>query len=46
LIWFATDSAGSFAASWPGNVALNIAFLIAFVGPLAALSRSRSAPSN
>lgn len=46
LIWFATDSAGSLAAGWPGNVALNIVFLIAFVGPLAALSRSRSASSN
>lgn len=46
LIWFVTDSAGSFAAGWPGNVALNVVFLIAFVGPLAALSRGQSAPSN
>lgn len=43
LIWFATDSAGSLAAGWPGNVALNVIFLIALVGPLAALSRRVSA---
>lgn len=37
LIWFALDSAGSFAAEWPGNVVLNVVFLIALLGPLAAL---------
>jgi len=41
LIWFATDSAGSLAAGWPGNVVLNIIFLIALLGPLAALRQVR-----
>ena len=36
-IWFVIDSAGSFAAGWPGNVALNVVFLIALLGPLVAL---------
>jgi hypothetical protein len=42
LVWFAVDSAGSFAAGWPGNVALNVVFLIALLGPLVAL-RDRTA---
>lgn len=40
LIWFTKDSAGSFAAGWPGNVELNIVFLVALLAPLAALPRS------
>lgn len=39
LIWFTLDSAGSLAAGWPGNVALNCVFLLALLGPLAALPR-------
>lgn len=42
LIWFALDSAGSFAAGWPGNVALNCIFLIALLGPLAALPKGKA----
>ena len=42
MIWFVTDSAGSLAAGWPGNVVLNVLFLIAFIGPLAALPRQRA----
>lgn len=46
LIWFTIDSAGSLAAGWPGNVALNCVFLIALLGPLAALHRSTAAKDH
>ena len=46
LIWFTIDSAGSFAAGWPGNVVLNCGFLIALLGPLAALPRSTAASGH
>ncbi len=34
LAWFVTDSIGSLAAEIPGNVVLNIAFLVMFLPPL------------
>jgi hypothetical protein len=39
LLWFAIDSTASLLAGWPGNVVLNVTFLVAFLAPLAALSR-------
>ncbi|MEI6254203.1 MAG: hypothetical protein WCP30_15510 [Mycobacteriaceae bacterium] len=39
LAWFLVDSAGSWAAGLPGNIALNVAFLAMFLPPLASLSR-------
>jgi hypothetical protein len=37
--WFAVDSFGSWAAGLPGNIALNVAFLVMFLPPLVSLSR-------
>lgn len=33
LTWFCIDSTASFAAGWPGNVALNILFAVMLLGP-------------
>lgn len=37
LVWFVIDSAGSLAAGWPGNVVLNVVFLVALLVPLTTL---------
>lgn len=37
VVWFVLDSLGSIAAGWPGNVALNVVFLVLFAAPLMAL---------
>jgi hypothetical protein len=39
LAWFAVDSLGSWAAGLPGNIVLNVAFLLMFLPPLVSLSR-------
>ena len=39
LAWFLVDSVGSWAAGLPGNIALNVAFLVMFLPPRAACSR-------
>ena len=39
LAWFLVDSVGSWAAGLPGNIALNVAFLVMFLPPLVSLSR-------
>lgn len=39
LVWFVIDSTASLLAGWSGNVVLNVTFLVALLGPLAALSR-------
>ncbi|MCB1315251.1 MAG: hypothetical protein KDK27_04810 [Leptospiraceae bacterium] len=36
IAWFVVDSAGSFAAGIPGNVVLNVIFLLLFLPPLLA----------
>lgn len=41
LLWFVTDSMGSFAAGLPGNVVLNVVFLILFLIPLRLLKSSK-----
>lgn len=38
-VWFVVDSAGSIAASYLGNVALNLASLVIFAVPLVMLER-------
>jgi len=38
--WCVVDSMGSLAAGLPGNVVLNVLFLVMFVPPLRALARS------
>lgn len=37
VAWFVVDSAGSFAAGIPGNVVLNVSFLVIFGPPLLVL---------
>ena len=47
LAWFSVDSTGSFLAQLPGNVVLNLGFLVLFVPPLTSLRRQhpgRAAP--
>ena len=39
LLWFVTDSIGSFFAEIPGNVLLNISFLVMFLPPLLLLKQ-------
>jgi hypothetical protein len=39
IAWFVVDSTGSFLADIPGNVVLNVSFLVLFVPPLLALRR-------
>ena len=39
LLWFVTDSIGSFFAEIPGNVLLNIGFLFMFLPPLLLLKK-------
>ena len=40
ISWFVFDSAGSCLAGFPGNVILNVGFLIVFVPPLVFVKRS------
>ena len=43
LAWFVVDSTGSWAAGLPGNIVLNVGFLVMFLPPLV-LIRRRSRP--
>ena len=40
LLWFVTDSTGSFAAGLPGNIILNVVFLVLFLISLRLLKNS------
>ena len=48
LAWFLVDSVGSWAAGLPGNIALNVAFLVMFLPPLVSLTRrfSKNIPAS
>jgi hypothetical protein len=39
VAWFISDSAGSFAAGLPGNILLNVVFILMFLPPLRALKK-------
>jgi hypothetical protein len=39
LAWFICDSAGSYAAGLPGNVLLNVVFILMFLPPLFSLKK-------
>lgn len=38
--WFVADSLGSLLSGTPGNIILNLGFLLAFMGPLVMIGRS------
>jgi hypothetical protein len=42
LAWFVVDSMGSFAAGLPGNVVLNVGFLLLLAPPLHRMRRDRT----
>ncbi len=46
LAWFVVDSTGSLAAGLPGNVVLNLGFLLLLAPPLERIRRGRSGPSG
>lgn len=43
LAWFMVDSAGSWASGLPGNILLNVGFLVMFMPPLVLLRKIRPA---
>ncbi|VEG90627.1 hypothetical protein [Legionella spiritensis] len=44
IVWFITDSTGSYIAGLPMNIALNVLFLILFLVPLISLKKFQGNP--